>query len=194
MEEPRLADRGDAGRLARTFARAMLHDPMIRWPLLGDVDVGRLEHMTGPLVDMYLDVSAAWLLQGGKAMAAWIPPGAASCFEALEQPTRRAIAPWTGDDGVRYGRFWDWLAAHIPDEPAWFLDLVAVDPSVQGRGLGTRLIRHGLELARGTSLPAFLETGQERNVSLYERFGFHVVARESAPDGGPTIWFMSTDP
>jgi GNAT superfamily N-acetyltransferase len=194
MEEPTLADRGDAGRLARTFARAMLHDPMIRWPLLGDVDVARLEHMTGPLVDMYLDVSAAWLLQDGKAMAAWIPPEAASRFAALEQPTRRAIAPWTGDDGVRYGRFWDWLAAHVPDEPAWFLDLVAVDPSVQGRGLGTRLIRHGLELARSTSLPAFLETGQERNVSLYERFGFHVVARESAPDGGPTIWFMSTEP
>lgn len=194
MDKPTRADRSDAGCLARTFARAMLDDPMIRWPLLGDVDVARLEHMTGPLVAMYLDVSAAWMLEDGKAMAAWIPPEAASRFDALEQPTRRAIAPWTGDDGVRYGRFWDWLASHVPDEPSWFLDLVAVDPSVQGRGLGTRLVEHGLALARSTSLPAFLETGQERNVRLYERLGFRVVAQESAPDGGPTIWFMSTAP
>ena len=32
------------------------------------------------------------------------------------------------------------------------------------------------------------------NVGYYERFGFHTVVDEDAPDGGPHIWFMRRDP
>jgi hypothetical protein len=29
---------------------------------------------------------------------------------------------------------------------------------------------------------------------MYEHLGFHVAAEETAPDDGPTIWFMRSDP
>jgi GNAT superfamily N-acetyltransferase len=180
--------------MAVTFAAAMYDDPMIRWPLPPDVSLKTVEQATRPIAAMYVEVGAGWLLDDGWAMAAWIDPAAAARFDELELPTRAAIAPHTDDGGARYGRFWDWLATHIPDEPCWFLDLVAVHPSRQGRGLGARLVRHGLQLAASDGLPAFLETGQQRNVAMYERFGFRVVGAEPAPDGGPTIWFMSTEP
>ena len=41
-------------------------------------------------------------------------------------------------------------------------------------------------------MPAFLETGNPRNVPYYERFGFRVIDEGDAPGGGPRIWFMRT--
>jgi len=70
------------------------------------------------------------------------------------------------------------------------LDMVAVDPALQGQGVGSALIRHGVELARGDGVAAFLETGNPRNVPYYERFGLRVTGEADAPDGGPHIWFM----
>lgn len=194
MSSPVRATPRDIDQMASTFAAAMYHDPMIRWPLPDEVSLATVERATRPIAAMYVAAGAGWLLEGGRAMAAWIDPSAAARFEELELPTRAAIAPLTDDGGERYGQFWDWLATHLPDEPCWFLDLVAVHPSLQGRGLGARLIRHGLDLAERDGLPAFLETGQPDNVAMYQRFGFHVVGQEDAPAGGPTIWFMSTAP
>jgi ribosomal protein S18 acetylase RimI-like enzyme len=70
--------------------------------------------------------------------------------------------------------------------------MVAVAPAAQGRGLGRILVRHGVERARADGCPAFLETGNPRNVPLYQSLGFQIVDEQRAPDGGPTIWFMQT--
>ena len=113
-------------------------------------------------------------------------------FAAIEQATRAAISPLTGDGGVRYAAFWDWLNDHLPGEPCWFLDLVAVAPAAQGRGLGRRLVAHGLERAHAGRGPAFLETATPGNVAFYQSLGFQVVSQQQAPDGGPVIWFMQT--
>lgn len=189
---PLRATASDIAQFAETFGTAMYDDPMIRWPLPCDVSVESVIAMIKPVVSMYVEVGSAWMLDDGLAVASWIAPDTTARFAELEQPTRTAIAPHTNDGGVRYGHFWDWLAGHLPNEPCWFLDLVAVHFSARGRGLGGQLVEHGLTLARADGLPAFLETGQQRNVAYYERFGFRVVGEEQAPDGGPTIWFMRT--
>ncbi|MEO8106314.1 MAG: GNAT family N-acetyltransferase [Actinomycetes bacterium] len=189
---PCRATRADLDRFAETYGTAMHGDPMIRWPLPDNTTIEAVVAMARPIVEMYLDVDAGWLVEDGLGVASWIPPSAAARFDELEQPTRDAIAPFTADGGIRYGQFWDWLAEHIPAEPCWMLDLVAVQPSVQGRGLGAALINHGLALARSDGLPAFLETSQAHHVPYYECFGFHVIDEAAAPDAGPTIWFMRT--
>jgi GNAT superfamily N-acetyltransferase len=121
-----------------------------------------------------------------------LPPAVAGRFDEIEQSARAAINPLTDDGGVRYATFWDWLGAHLPGEPCWFLDLVAVAPTAQGRGLGRRLVMHGLDLARADGFPAFLETSTPRNVPFYQSLGFQIVDEQRAPDGGPMIWFMQT--
>ena len=92
----------------------------------------------------------------------------------------------------RSSSFWDWLGAHLPDEPCWFLDLVGVAPAAQGRGLGRALVMHGLQRAQADGCPAFLETGTLLNVPFYQSLGFQIVGEQQAPDGGPVIWFMQT--
>ena len=45
------------------------------------------------------------------------------------------IPPLTGDGGIRYTAFWDWLDTHLPGGPCCFLDLVGVALAAQGREL-----------------------------------------------------------
>ena len=131
-----------------------------------------------------------WKVHGCTAGAVWLPPELAERFAEIDKATWADIAPLTSDGGARYAAFWDWLDAHVPSEPCWFLDAVGVAPTAQGRGLGRRLVLHGLERARAEGCPAFLETGNPRNVPFYESLGFQVVGEQRAPDGGPMIWFM----
>ena len=131
-----------------------------------------------------------WEAGDGDGAAAWIPPGSDVGLEEMNVATQDAIPALTDDGAVRYHAFWGWLEAHIPAEPHWMLDMVGVDPARQGRGVGSALIRHGLDLAERDGVAAFLETGNPRNVPYYERFGLRVVDEGDAPDGGPHIWFM----
>lgn len=140
----------------------------------------------------YVELGVLWKVRGCDAGAVWLPPAVAERFAEIEQSTRAAINPLTGDGGVRYGAFWDWAGAHAPGEPCWLLDMVAVAPAAQGRGRGRTLVMHGVERARADGSPAFLATGAPRNVPFYKSLGFQVVGEQQAPDGGPMIWFMQT--
>jgi GNAT superfamily N-acetyltransferase len=98
------------------------------------------------------------------------------------------------DGGQRYEAFWDWVATHDPTEPLWQLDSIAVEPKLQGRGIGSALIEAGLAMAGADRIGAFLSTGTQENVAIYGRCGFRVYDEVDAPDGGPRIWFMRWDP
>ena len=188
---PELAGLADLPGLVITCAAAFSDDAMIRWPM-PDATPAILQELFRAILAPYVDFGVLWKIGGRDGAAAWLPPEVAERFDEIEQSTRAAINPLTGDGGVRYAEFWDWLGAHLPGEPCWFLDLVAVAPAAQGRGLGRRLVMHGLELARADGYPAFLETGNPRNVPYYQSLGFRIVDEQRAPDGGPTIWFMQT--
>ena len=55
----------------------------------------------------------------------------------------------------------------------WYLEVVAVHPSLQGRGLGGEAMRRVLELAKGD--PIVLECTEHSNVAFYEKLGFECV-------------------
>jgi ribosomal protein S18 acetylase RimI-like enzyme len=187
--EPELAGPADLPGLVVTCAAAFSDDSMIRWPM-PDATPATLRELFRMWLTAYAESGILWKIRGCDAGAAWLPPEVAGRFAEIEQTIRAAINPLTSDGGARYGAFWDWLGAHLPGEPCWFLDMVAVAPASQGQGLGRTLVMHGLELAQADGCPAFLETGNPRNVAFYESLGFQVVDEQRAPDGGPMIWFM----
>jgi GNAT superfamily N-acetyltransferase len=193
--EPRLASDDELPAVARLFGAALVHDPMVTWPF--PPDFGR-EGATA-LFDILLrsgygPLGVIWVVDDVRGAAVWLPPDEAARFLEIESATREALRPLTDDGGARYDRFWDWLGGHIPAEDCWFLDIVAVDPRARGHGLGKSLVVHGRQRAHAAGQSAFLETSQAGNVPMYEHLGFHVAAEETAPDGGPTIWFMRSDP
>ena len=83
-------------------------------------------------------------------------------------------------------------ARRDPREPHWHLGPVAVEPLLQGQGIGTAMLNAFCAVVDGTGPPAYLETDKHENVRLYRRFGFTVV--ESAQVLGVPNWFMSRAP
>ncbi len=132
-----------------------------------------------------------WEAGDADGFAVWIPPGTAKDMFRSDHAARDELAGITDDGGERYDVLWSWIEARVPDD-AYYLDVIGVDPARQGRGVGTALVRFGLDRAHADGAHAFLETAIEANVSYYERFGFHVIGEGEPARGGPHIWFMRT--
>lgn len=180
--------------LADVLGRSFADDPIVRWPF---PTRGSYEEQCRALFQI-LNVpfaEAGWLWEAGDAagVALWIPPDGGDRYLEIELQTRDAIDAMTDDGGIRYRSFWDWIEDHLPTEPHWFLDHLAVAPERRAEGLGTALVELGLAFARRDGVPAFLETARPGNVGYYERLGFHLVADERAPGNGPRLWFMRFD-
>ena len=119
-------------------------------------------------------------------VATWLPPNAEG-----QTPERLAAAGFGGLHGdiplERLDSFFTsiepWHARAAPDAH-WYLDLLAVVPSRQGAGRGSRLLEHGLARSERTGHPCFLWTFSERNAPFYLRHGFELTVDEIEPATG----------
>ena len=60
---------------------------------------------------------------------------------------------------------------------AWHLEYLAVDPSKQGLGLGSLILKESLKVIDELGDAAYLESSNPKNMSLYERFGFRFLKK-----------------
>jgi GNAT superfamily N-acetyltransferase len=72
----------------------------------------------------------------------------------------------------------------------FYLQVLGVAPVFQGRGYSSRLLKPMLARADRAGLPCFLETQAEKNVKLYEHFGFRVAEEGKIPGGDVVSWAM----
>ena len=68
-------------------------------------------------------------------------------------------------------------AKHDPRHAHWHVGPVGVHPDHQGQGVGKALLTAFVAMVDQQAAAAFLETDVDRNVSLYEQFGFQVIAK-----------------
>lgn len=73
-----------------------------------------------------------------------------------------------------------------PTYPHWYLPFIGVEPSAQGQGYGSALLKPVLEQCDRDQIPAYLESSNPANLSFYERFGFEVLGKIQA-GASPTI-------
>ena len=76
----------------------------------------------------------------------------------------------------------------------WYLGVLAVDPEYQGKGLGSQLVRGMLTRIDEEGLPCYVETEGEKNVAMYERFGFEVLEEYAIPDTKDKLVAMLREP
>lgn len=72
----------------------------------------------------------------------------------------------------------------------WYIEVIAVNPEQQGRGLGSKIMRTVLQRTKND--PVFLECTDESNVGFYEKFGFRTVNEAVLRDGDDVTksWVM----
>ncbi len=75
--------------------------------------------------------------------------------------------------------------------PHWYLQMLGVDPNCRGRGCAGILLRNMLARLDREATPCCLDTMNERNVALYEHFGFRVLHAGEMPGCGCSCWFMA---
>jgi ribosomal protein S18 acetylase RimI-like enzyme len=107
---------------------------------------------------------------GGAAL--WLPPNVHFDEDAVNN-----VLESTAPNSVRGDLFavFDQMEQYHPTEPHWYLPLIGVDPAHQGKGYGGTLMVHALERCDRDHVPAYLESTNPMNVSLYQRHGFEVL-------------------
>ncbi len=76
----------------------------------------------------------------------------------------------------------------------WYLMALGVEPSQQGKGLGSALLQPVLERADAAGTPCYLETFKESNLRFYAKHDFVVMNSKQIVEGGPTVWAMVRKP
>jgi len=163
-------------------------DPFFRW-FAPDPDL-YVQHGRD-LMDAFggnaFENGTAYASANYEGVSFWLPPGVKT-NEALAGQAINKIVPSELVDSV-WSIFGE-MGSYHPKEDYWYLPLIGVDPARQGQGLGSALLKHALEIVDRTALPAFLESSNPKNISLYERHGFEVVGRiqtGSSPPVHPMI-------
>ena len=82
---------------------------------------------------------------------------------------------------MRVGEYVEKAHKRLAPSKHWYLQTISVDPKFQGKGYAGKLIRPMLAKIDIQHLPCYLETFEEKNASIYERFGFKVIERSPIP-------------
>jgi GNAT superfamily N-acetyltransferase len=127
-----------------------------------------------------------WSLGEFSAVAVWLPPGAEADGDAITTLLAETVTPDKHDDTFAVLGQMD--TAH-PTYRHWYLPWFAVDTALQGRGLGSQLMKPCLQIIDATHLPAYLETPSPRTIPFYQRHGFEVTG-EAQAGACPPITFM----
>lgn len=182
------------GALTAILTRAFADDPILRWVFPDAlVRARRSPAFFGWSLRRLQPQGMTWTDTHETGVAIWALPGRwhETSREALELVRSVALGVGRRSPLVVSG-----LAAierRHPPEPHLYLAVLGVEPGYQGRGVGSTLIQPGLDHCDDHHLPAYLETGNERNLDFYARHGFKITGQVLLPKG-PPVWLMWRDP
>lgn len=174
-----VAQSDEHSSVIQTITLGFSADPIARW-IWPDADayLKTMPRFTVAFGGNGFDYSTVYKTTCGYAAAMWLPPGVASDDAAIEAILAESVAQERMEE---IGAFFEQMDQFHPHEEHWYLPLIAADPSQTGRGLGAALMKYALHKCDEQGLPAYLESSNPRNISLYERHGFEVMGKIETP-------------
>jgi ribosomal protein S18 acetylase RimI-like enzyme len=192
----RRASAQDVPALAGVLARAFLDDPVASWAYPPDhLRERALVRFQGTRARQLLGEEEVWTDSDLRCAALWATPGRwkmslgeiAALAPSFMHPRLIARLPIAAIGWEKLER------RHPPDPPHWYLAVLGTDPSAQGQGLGSAVLRPVLERCDADGVGAYLESSKESNIAFYSRHGFRVT-EEIRLLKGPPMWKMWRDP
>ncbi|WP_426565432.1 GNAT family N-acetyltransferase [Angustibacter sp. McL0619] len=181
-------ERVPAGRVDQAVAAltvAFADDPVSRW--MYPSAQGYLAHF--PALVRAFGVSAfesggARSVHAMAGVALWLAPSLHPDEVALAAILQRDVPESLRDEA---GALFAQMDGYHPHRPHWYLPLIGVDPMERGRGFGSLLLEAPLVECDRARQPAYLESTNPRNVSLYQRHGFEVLGTIRVGSAPPMI-------
>lgn len=170
---------------------AFITDPLARFATPSPHDYLRAAPLvTREFAGASFEQGTAYVSADFCGAALWLPPGVHPNEEGLERVFRQYAKAEHLDHLLAT---FEKMGESHPVEPHWYLPMIGVEPNAQNRGLGQALMRHALARCDQEGVPAYLESSNRRNISLYERHGFEVMGQIQV-GAGPVITPMLRQP
>jgi GNAT superfamily N-acetyltransferase len=163
------ASEQDRQRLVSTIITGFSTDPLLRWLWPEAIDYLKCAPFFNAFCGATIDLGCAYKTEHCEGAAMWFPPGSAPNEETLVQVMANSIRADIQEDSLR---ILEAMGEYHPTEPCWYLAVIGVDAAHQGSGFGAALMKHALLRCDAEGLPAYLESSNPRNMSLYQRHGF----------------------
>ena len=180
----------DISVAGRTLANGFFDDPVFVWTFPDEER--RRRNLTGLLevfARPYVRHGESYLTDDASGAALWLPPGKELVAAEEEPEFVQQLEATAAEDAGRLFELMEIFDQHHPDGTYRVLQLLAVEPRSQSRGIGSALIAPGLARSDQEQVPTYLEATSERSIPFYERHGFEVIGEIEVPDG-PTLFAM----
>jgi GNAT superfamily N-acetyltransferase len=130
--------------------------------------------------------------------AAWILPASDGVATMESRQKASYLRELLGDCGYQnYRNIVDFMSPIANDaglQGDWYLSIVGVPPSAQGRGIGALLLSPTISEADEVGAYCYLETFTPRNTRFYERLGFKTISIHNEPVTGASYAIMRRAP
>jgi ribosomal protein S18 acetylase RimI-like enzyme len=178
-----ISSRSEADRVLAGLTLGFAADPILRWiypePHAYVAHFPRVADLFGGAA---FEHGGAYQNGDFTATALWLPPGVHPDEEGLVACFEDTVA---ADKRERLFSLFEQMGRYHPEGPCWHLAFIAVDPARQGKGLGSALLEASLRRCDEDRIPAYLESTNPANLSLYRRHGFAQIGLIEAQDALP---------
>jgi GNAT superfamily N-acetyltransferase len=183
----------DISAISTVLTHAFFADPVFGWTFPDDDRRRNLDALNAVFARPYVRHGESYLTDDANGAALWLPPGEQLVSGDEEAEFVRELEETAGPDAGRLFELLEIFDRHHPEGTYRVLQLLAVEPAYQGRGIGAALIAPGLARSDLEGVPTYLEATTERSVPFYARHGFEGIGEIALPEG-PSLYPMWREP
>jgi len=170
----KMATTTKAERAIGTMVLAFGADPAARW-LFQDTHK-YLKYFPGfvrAFAGKAFEHHGAYYVNNFAGVALWLPPGIHPNNDSVLELLQKTVSK--GNRAEVFAVL-EQMNRYHPTEPHWYLPMIGVDPNCQGKGFGSALLKPALRRCDRDEKLAYLESSNSKNIPLYERHGFELLA------------------
>ncbi len=180
--------------IVETVVAAFANDPAFRYFFGTDSGYeAKASAFVGYLFDKRIVHNTVWVTDRCDAVSLWSPPDHLFTNDqrTLTQDLFAKMQISVGQTAARNLEIYDAMVEPgLPEEPYWYLGILAAHPSRAAKGAGRAVMEAGLSHVRGNNGLAVLETTNASNPEYYRRNGWEVINTiESATPS--TTWILA---